>query len=119
MDASKEKAWEAVLAAGVKAQQLVAGAVAVGGTASALYARHRISLDTDHLLASLRDHFERFRELLEQSPDWKTTRVEPPVLIVDDYKGIVPEWQSWSRVEAICHRIGTLLSERLILEDRV
>lgn len=74
--------WDAVIAAGVKAQQLVPGAVAVGGTAAALYAQHRLSLDTDHLLPSLKSSFDEVLSALEQSPQWKTARIQPPVLIL-------------------------------------
>src|SRR6266487_335980 len=74
--------WSRVLAAGVQAQRLVPGAVCVGGTAAALYAGHRVSYDTDHLLSGLRDHFEEIRAHLEAQREWKTARVTPPVLIL-------------------------------------
>jgi len=74
--------WSKILKAGVRAQQLVPGAVCVGGTAAALYADHRLSYDTDHLLSSLRDKFQEVREKLESNAEWKTARVNPPVLIL-------------------------------------
>ena len=74
--------WTSILQAGVQAQRLVPGAICVGGTAAALYAGHRISHDTDHLVSALRDHFEEVRAQLENQPDWKTARVSPPVLIL-------------------------------------
>src|SRR4051812_4915295 len=74
--------WSKILHAGVQAQKLVPGAVCVGGTAAALYAGHRISYDTDHLLATLRDRFQEIRATLEACPDWHTARVTPPVLIL-------------------------------------
>lgn len=74
--------WSKILKAGVRAQQLVPGAVCVGGTAAALYAGHRLSYDTDHLLPTLRDKFAEVRESLESNPEWKTARVNPPVLIL-------------------------------------
>lgn len=77
-----ERQWKEVLRAGVEAQNLIPGAVAVGGTAAALYAHHRLSLDTDHLLPDLIDRFEEVREVLEQSPNWKTARVLAPRLIL-------------------------------------
>ena len=43
--------WERLLSAERHLQALVPGTVLVGGTASALHARHRISLDGDHVLA--------------------------------------------------------------------
>jgi hypothetical protein len=79
MDETEE--WSKVLEAGVQAQRLVAGCVAVGGTAAALYARHRVSYDTDHVLPQLRERFDEVLATLESSPAWKTARVEKPVLI--------------------------------------
>lgn len=83
-----QESWEAVLSAGVKAQRLVPGAVAVGGTASALYAHHRVSHDTDHLVPSLSKDFDRLRAALEVSPDWRTARVQAPVLILGSIDGV-------------------------------
>lgn len=78
----QQREWEAVLSAGVRAQQLVPGSIAVGGTAAALHAHHRFSNDTDHLVAGLRDSFDEVREKLEASGEWRTARVQAPVLIL-------------------------------------
>jgi hypothetical protein len=74
--------WEKVLRAGVEAQKIVPEAVAAGGTAAAIYAHHRMSLDVDHLVSNLRDRFEEVRETLERTPDWKTARVFAPKMIL-------------------------------------
>jgi hypothetical protein len=47
-----------------------------------LYAGHRLSYDTDHLLPKLREQFQDVRDKLEAHPEWKTARVSPPVLIL-------------------------------------
>lgn len=73
--------WERTLAAGVIAQSLVGG-VAVGGTAAAIYAGHRLSMDTDHLLMDLRGHFDEVLDKLSESKEWKTARLQRPVLIL-------------------------------------
>lgn len=73
--------WESTLAAGVIAQSLIGG-IAVGGTASAIYAGHRLSTDTDNLLMDLRDHFDEALDKLSESPEWKTARLRRPVLIL-------------------------------------
>lgn len=86
--ASRTAAWAGILQSGVQAQRLVPGAVCVGGTAAALYAGHRVSLDTDHLLPALRDSFGAVRARLEAQPDWKTARVTPPVLILGSIGGV-------------------------------
>ncbi len=74
--------WGGILRAGVQAQRLVPGAICVGGTAAALYAGHRISYDTDHVLPTLKTNFEEVRAHLEAQPEWKTARIRPPVLIL-------------------------------------
>lgn len=99
-------AWNEVLAAGVRAQQLIPEAVAVGGTAAALYAHHRISRDTDHLLTSLRDRFDEVRDALEASPDWKTARVQPPVLILGSLGGVQVGFRQSRRAMAIETRLA-------------
>jgi hypothetical protein len=45
--------WERVLSAAAHLQRILPEAVLVGGTASALYAKHRLSTDADHVLADL------------------------------------------------------------------
>jgi len=32
-----------------------------------------------------------------------------------EYRGLAPEWQDWSKVQAICQRIGSELGKRLVL----
>ena len=49
--------WERLLAAERHLQYLVPGRVLVGGTAAALHARHRLSIDGDHVLSDLRERF--------------------------------------------------------------
>jgi hypothetical protein len=74
--------WNRVLEAGVKAQGLVPGAVAVGGTAAALYAGHRVSVDTDHLVSGLKDRFDDVLERRAGASEWRTARTSRPVLIL-------------------------------------
>jgi len=77
-----ETNWNDVIAAGVRLQQLLPDAVLVGGTASALHASHRISLDDDHVLTDLRERFDEILSHLEESEGWVTARVRRPVLIL-------------------------------------
>lgn len=86
--ADRSATWEAVLTAGVAAQRLVPGSIAVGGTAAALYAHHRVSQDTDHLVPGLKDEFETVRGVLESSPNWRTARLQTPVLILGSIDGV-------------------------------
>jgi hypothetical protein len=85
---SPPDAWHDVLRAAVDAQHLVPGSVAVGGTAAALYAHHRLSVDTDLLVPNLVERFTEVRELLENTPRWKTARVRTPKLILGALNGV-------------------------------
>jgi hypothetical protein len=66
--------WEQVLSAAARLQQLLPKAVLVGGTASAIHARHRFSRDADHVLPDLRGHFDEILAQLESVAGWKTVK---------------------------------------------
>lgn len=71
-----------VLESAARLQELVHDAVLVGGTAAALRAGHRESLDHDHVLAYLAERFEVVLEALESEGEWVTNRVRPGKLIL-------------------------------------
>ena len=81
--------WEKLLAAERHLQSLLPEAVLVGGTAAALHASHRISLDGDHVLANLRDRFDQVLRDLEAVAGWQTERVQRPVLILGQMDGVL------------------------------
>lgn len=81
--------WERLLAAERQLQQLVPGAVLVGGTAATLHAGHRLSMDGDHVLEDLRERFEEVLRRLEAAAGWRTERVQRPVLILGQLDGIL------------------------------
>lgn len=66
--------------------------VAVGGTASALYARHRVSLDVDFVSPMMRERFDEVESVLRDLPGFSIARIRRPVLILgklgDDEIGI-------------------------------
>lgn len=80
--------WEQVLAAAVHLQRILPGAVLVGGSASAVYAAHRLSTDADHVLTDLRSRFDRVLAELESIAGWQTARVRRPVQILGSLDGI-------------------------------
>jgi hypothetical protein len=80
--------WEQVLSAAARLQQLLPDAVLVGGTASAIHAKHRFSRDADHVLTGLREHFDEILAQLESVAGWKTARVQRPVQILGSLDGI-------------------------------
>jgi hypothetical protein len=82
-----EESWKRLLQAARRLQSLVPGTVLVGGTAAALHASHRISLDDDHVLEDLSERFEEVLEGLEATAGWRTERIKRPVLILGDLDG--------------------------------
>jgi hypothetical protein len=83
-----DPAWDDVLAAAAHLQALVPDAVLVGGSAAAAHARHRVSFDDDHVLPDLRERFDELLDYLEAQAEWKTSRVNRPVLILGSLDGI-------------------------------
>lgn len=81
--------WERLLAAERHLQHLVPGATLVGGTAAAIHAGHRVSMDADHVLEDLRDRFDEVLAKLEAVAGWHTERVQRPVLILGQLDGIL------------------------------
>jgi hypothetical protein len=79
---------EDVLEKAVQLQELVPGAVLVGGSAAALYAHHRQSLDHDHVVADLAERFDTILEHLEALGDWSMTRAQPGKIILGELGGI-------------------------------
>jgi hypothetical protein len=69
-------------------QQLVPGAVLVGGSAAALHAHHRESLDNDHVVTDLSERFDTILENLEALGDWSLARAQPGKLILGELGGI-------------------------------
>jgi hypothetical protein len=80
--------WDRVLSAAAHLQRIFPDAVLVGGTASALAAKHRVSLDADHVLIDLRRRFDRVLAQLESVAGWRTARVQRPVQILGSLDGI-------------------------------
>jgi hypothetical protein len=83
-----EPSLEEVLEKAARLQALVPGAVLVGGSAAALHARHRESLDNDHVIADLAERFDSILENLEALGDWSTARAQPGKIILGELGGI-------------------------------
>jgi hypothetical protein len=77
-----------VLEKAARLQALVPGAVLVGGSAAALHAHHRESLDHDHVVADLDERFDSILENLEALGDWSMTRAQPGKIILGELGGI-------------------------------
>jgi len=71
-----------VLESAARLQQVVPDAVLVGGSAAALYAGHRESMDHDHVLSDLERRFDLVLEAVESTEGWVTNRVVPGKVIL-------------------------------------
>jgi hypothetical protein len=85
--------WERVLASAAHLQRVLpdavlVDAVLVGGSASAVYAKHRLSTDADHVLTDLVERFDQVLADLESVAGWTTARVTRPVQILGSLDGI-------------------------------
>lgn len=90
--------WEKLLAAERHLQQIVPGSVLVGGTAAALHARHRESIDGDHVVVDLRPRFDEVLADLEAVAGWETNRIHRPVLILGSLSGVLTGIRQLRRV---------------------
>jgi hypothetical protein len=79
---------EDVLEKAAQLQELVPGAVLVGGSAAALYAHHRQSFNHDHVVADLAERFDTILGNLEALGDWSMTRTKPGKIILGELGGI-------------------------------
>lgn len=69
-------------------QQIVPGAVLVGGSAAAHHVGHRRSFDHDHVVEDLADRFDTILEHLEALGDWTLARAKPGKIILGELGGI-------------------------------
>ena len=81
-------AWEKLLSAQAIFQSHFPECVLVGETAAAIHAGHRISMDVDHVLPDLKERFAEICAQVEKEAGWKTSRLEPPVLILGHFQGV-------------------------------
>jgi hypothetical protein len=80
--------FQAVLDKAAQLQSLVPGAVLVGGSAAALHAHHRESLDNGHVIEDLDERFDTILENLEALGEWSLARAQPGKLILGELGGI-------------------------------
>jgi hypothetical protein len=80
--------WETLLAHAATLQTKVPGAVLVGGTAAALQARHRFSVDHDHVIKDLSKNYDKAIAALESIVGWRTRRLVKGKMVLGDIEGI-------------------------------
>lgn len=80
--------WETLLAHAAMLQTKIPGAVLVGGTAAAVHARHRFSLDHDHVVQNLADGYGAAMRALESIAGWRTDRKVRGKMLLGSVAGI-------------------------------
>jgi hypothetical protein len=71
---AKTPDWEKLLAHAALLQTKLPGAVLVGGTAAAVHARHRFSVDHDHVIKDLAKNYDKAIAAVESIVGWRTKR---------------------------------------------
>jgi hypothetical protein len=86
----RSETLQRVLESAARLQELVPEAVLVGGSAAALYAGHRESLDHDHVLTDLAERYAEVLDAVEASEGWATSvrASKPPMTILGSLDGI-------------------------------
>lgn len=87
-DEGRLEALDEVLESAATLQTRMPGAVLVGRSAAAMYARHRLSFDHDHVVADLRDRFDVVLDALEREGDFVLDRAVPGKIILGELGGI-------------------------------
>jgi len=79
-----------VMKSAAKLQMVIPDAVLVGGTAAIIYARHRDSLDHDHVVADLAERYEMVLDAVEASEGWATSvrASRPPLTLLGSLDGV-------------------------------
>ena len=80
--------WETLLAHAATLQTKVPGAVLVGGTAAALHAGHRLSVDHDHVMKDLEKVYDAAVAALESIVGWRTTRRVRGKMVLGEIRNI-------------------------------
>lgn len=110
--------WDALLSSVAHLRKILPEAVLVGGTAAALYAHHRVSVDHDHTLGDLRTRFDEVLAQLESVSGWKTARVRRPVLILGSLDGIETGIRQLIREQPLETEVIEVAGERLLLPTK-
>ena len=115
MSKPAESDWDAVLSAAARLQGHFPEAVLVGGTASAIYAAHRVSHDADHVLPNLKEEFDTILSKLESVAGWKLARVNKPVLILGSLDGVDTGIRQLIRDEALETKEVVIRNQKIVV----
>ncbi|HPZ70008.1 MAG TPA: hypothetical protein PLU19_14530, partial [Dermatophilaceae bacterium] len=92
-----------VLASAARLQEIVPGAVLVGGAAAAMYAGHRESFDHDHVLDDLAERYAEVVEAIEATDGWVTSvrASSPPLTLLGSLDGVEAGLRQLRRTRAV------------------
>jgi hypothetical protein len=93
--------WETLLAHAAMLQTKIPGAVLVGGTAAAVHAKHRYSLDHDHVIQNLDRDYGAAMRSLESIAGWRTERKVRGKLLLGKVSGISAGLRNQRRKEPL------------------
>jgi hypothetical protein len=93
--------WETLLAHAAVLQTKIPGAVLVGGTAAAVHAKHRYSLDHDHVIQNLGRDYGTAMRSLESIVGWRTERKVRGKLVLGKVSGISAGLRNQRRKEPL------------------
>jgi hypothetical protein len=84
------EAFDAVIESAAKLQHIVPDLVLVGGTAAAIHAKHRESLDHDHVLEDLEERYSAVVDAVEATDGWATSvrASHPPLTLMGSLDGV-------------------------------
>lgn len=101
--AQTSKTLRRVLASAARLQEVVPDAVLVGGSAAALHAGHRDSLDHDHVLADLVERYEAVLDAVEATDGWATSvrASKPPFTIMGSLGGVAAGLRQMRRIRPL------------------
>ena len=87
---NEQSSFEKVLRSAARLQEAVPHLVLVGGSAAALHADHRESVDHDHVMTDLADRYESVLEAVEATDGWATSvrASKPPATLLGSLDGV-------------------------------
>jgi hypothetical protein len=110
--------WERLLRAAARLQGILPDATLVGGTAAAIDAGHRQSMDADHVVAGLIGRFDEVLAELESAAGWKTNRVKRPVAIYGSLDGILTTVRNQVRSAPLDTVVVTTVGQQIRIPTR-
>ena len=115
MSTHSQEQMAKLLESAARLQQIVSGAVLVGGSAASIYAGHRLSVDHDHVISDLNHRFDVVFEALKADPGWETAKAVEGKIILGSLDGIEAGIRQLRRAKPLETTVFTTLSNSEIV----